>query len=114
MEMSKGSRCGEIRLQLPAVKKVEGKTIVMGTPILDVWSQGDDERTALENAHEAVSLFIESCWKNGTLHDVLYECGIVLGRVESELDKSHTDCVNDETEKDAIIVVSLPFVYSGE
>ena len=114
MDMSQGCLCGEIRLQLPAVKKVEGKTIVMGTPILDVWSQGDDERTALENANEAVSLFVVSCWKNGTLHDVLRDCGIVLGRVESELDKSQTNAEKTEAQKGPVIVVSLPLVYSGK
>ena len=47
-------------------------------PELDVFSQGKTEESAIKNLHEALELFIESCYENGTLLDVLRESGYKL------------------------------------
>ena len=44
-------------------------------PVLDVSSQGDNEKKAKDNLIEALSLFLFTCFENGTLDAVLKECG---------------------------------------
>lgn len=43
--------------------------------VLDVSSQGENEKKAKENLIEALSLFLFTCFENGTLDAVLKECG---------------------------------------
>ena len=45
------------------------------SPVLDLYSQGDTKAEALQNVHEAVSLFLGTCYEQGTLNQVLQERG---------------------------------------
>ena len=45
------------------------------SPVLDLYSQGDTKEEALRNIHEAVSLFLGTCYEQGTLNQVLRERG---------------------------------------
>ena len=65
----------EVKLQA-AVKKKKG-CFVSCCPILDVYAQGDTKVKALKNLTEALSLFLTSCHRRGTLDEVLKACGFV-------------------------------------
>ncbi|MBI4829283.1 MAG: hypothetical protein HY804_10850 [Nitrospinae bacterium] len=63
-------------LKLPArVYKDEDGLTISHCPALDVYSQGENQRRALENLIEAVRLFLVSCYERGTLDAVLKDCG---------------------------------------
>ncbi len=53
----------------------EIKQWVSVCPVLDLYSQGDTEEQAIFNIHEAVSLFLGTCYEIGTLNQVLQERG---------------------------------------
>ena len=53
----------------------ETKQWVSVCPVLDLYSQGDTEEQAICNIHEAVSLFLGTCYEIGTLNQVLQERG---------------------------------------
>ena len=53
----------------------EAKQWVSVCPVLDLYSQGDTEEQAICNIHEAVSLFLGTCYEIGTLNQVLQERG---------------------------------------
>jgi len=61
--------------QLPFRMKQEGKWYIASCPILDIHSQGTTEDKARNNLVEALQLFFESCFKRGTLDQVLKESG---------------------------------------
>ena len=61
--------------QLPFKIKQDGKWYIASCPILDVHSQGTTEDKAKNNLIEALQLFFESCFKRGTLDQVLKESG---------------------------------------
>lgn len=48
---------------------------VAGCPSLNVFSQGATKQGAVENLHEALDLFLLSCFERGTLVQVLKDCG---------------------------------------
>jgi len=56
----------------------EGKNFVAYNPELDVASQGKTLSEAQENLREAISLFIETTRKMGTLKQVLEEAGFLV------------------------------------
>ena len=56
----------------------EGKYFVAYNPELDVASQGNTLSEAQENLREAVSLFIETTRKMGTLKQALQEAGFLV------------------------------------
>lgn len=62
-------------VQLPAQVKKSGKWFMSSCPVLDVHSQGETEKKALDNLIEAVRLFLVSCFERGTLDEVLRDCG---------------------------------------
>lgn len=45
---------------------------------LDVVTQGKSEQEALANFREVATLFVESCYRRGTLYEVLNESGVPL------------------------------------
>ncbi len=53
------------------------KMILASCHILDIHSQGENEKKAKDNLSEAVYLFIASCYERGTLTEVLEECGLL-------------------------------------
>jgi predicted RNase H-like HicB family nuclease len=65
-------------VRLPYTIKARKKWHVASCGILDVHSQGETKDKAVENLKEAVSMFLVSCYKRGTLEDVLKECGFSL------------------------------------
>jgi len=65
----------DMRLSLPAEVKKQGDWYVSRCPILDVYSQGETQKKALENLVEALRLFFVSCFERGTLDAVLKSCG---------------------------------------
>jgi len=69
----------QVQFRLPASVRKEGKWFYSSCPLLDVHSQGTTRREALGNLKEAVGLFVESCYKRGTLGKVLLSCGFVPG-----------------------------------
>lgn len=62
-------------VQLPAQVKKSGKWYISYCSILDVHSQGETEKKALDNLVEALRLFLVSCFERGTLDEVLADCG---------------------------------------
>ena len=64
-----------ITFNLPVKIVKKEKWYVSSCPMLDVFSQGDTEDHARNNLIDALSLFLTSCFDNGTLEAVLKECG---------------------------------------
>jgi predicted RNase H-like HicB family nuclease len=72
----------QFEANLPVVFKESGKYIVACCPILDVLSQGKNQREAKKNLVEALNLFIISCYEHGTLDEVMKECGFKASKSE--------------------------------
>jgi predicted RNase H-like HicB family nuclease len=66
----------EFSARLPVTITKKRKWFLAACPILDVHSQGDTEKEAVENLRQALSLFFISCFERGTLDAVLKECGL--------------------------------------
>jgi hypothetical protein len=49
---------------------------VAGSTVLDIYSQGDTEKEAIEMAKEAISLTLECLGEDGTLDEHLRSCGL--------------------------------------
>lgn len=64
-------------MKVPATVEKKGKYFISCCPILDVCSQGETKKKALDNLVEALSLFFISCYERGTLEKVLNESGFV-------------------------------------
>ncbi len=65
----------KINYTLPVLIFKEDNLFVAYTPALDLSTVGDTYDKALENFHEASSLFFEEVIKKGTLEEVLMEYG---------------------------------------
>lgn len=65
----------EFRVKLPYEITKRPKWFLASCPVLDVHSQGDTADIAKRNLVEALSLFLVSCFKRGTLDEVLKKCG---------------------------------------
>lgn len=78
----------EFRLLLRYSIKKDGEWFIVSNDALDVVTQGESEEEALANFREAATLFVESCHRRGTLHDVLnqYARPLSLDALESEED----------------------------
>ncbi len=70
----------QVSFKLPVVTQKDGDYIVSSCPALDVFSQGSDEKEAIDNLLEALKLFLETCYEMGTLNEVLKECGFKPSR----------------------------------
>jgi predicted RNase H-like HicB family nuclease len=62
-------------IQLPLLTLREGKWFVVMTPALDLAAQGKTFEKAHENFEITLKLFLEECLVQGTLEQVLEECG---------------------------------------
>lgn len=77
----------ELTMELPLSVKKEENQYVSSCPVLDVHSQGDTKKEAVNNLSEAVTLFITTCLEMGTLEQVLKECGFQVARPISKRNK---------------------------
>ena len=68
----------EFRLLLRYSIRKDGEWFIVSNDALDVVTQGESEEKALANFREAAVLFAESCYRRGTLYDVLNESGALL------------------------------------
>ena len=79
VEVEKDADVVSIRLRLRAhIKKEKPGMYVSYCPALDLYSQGATAKEARLNIIEAVQLFIESCFEDGVLNDVLRASGFRL------------------------------------
>lgn len=70
------------KMEVAATVRQEGKIFYSSCPILDVHSQGDSEQVALNNLIEALQLFVETCYEQGTLGEVLRSHGLMPGNAD--------------------------------
>jgi predicted ATP-grasp superfamily ATP-dependent carboligase len=61
----------EFQMKVPAY--------ISSCDLLDVHSQGRSEKEALDNLVEALQLFVETCYEQGTLEQVLKAQGLLPG-----------------------------------
>lgn len=87
--------------RLPFNVRQEGVWFYSCCPVLDVSSQGHTHDEAISNLIEALQLYIESCFRRGTLDEVLRESGF-------EFDESH-----DEEEEGEYVDVPISLVARG-
>ena len=62
---------------MPATVRKKGKWYVSSCRALDVHSQGHTREEARQNLIDALVFFFESCFKRGTLADVLRDAGFM-------------------------------------
>ena len=70
--------CIQFRVSMPFEIEQDGDAYVSSCPPLDVFSQGDTEKEAMENLVEAINLFLESCIRRQTLEKVLSDRGFEM------------------------------------
>ena len=70
----------------------------------DVWSQGKTKKEALDNIHEALNIFLVSCFDRGTLDEVMKQCGVKPSNVSQA--KSKAKKASAQTKN---IDVAIPF-----
>ena len=91
----------KFNVKLP-LRIFKGETaFVAHCPVIDMASQGDTVEEARKNAVEAISLFLITCFEQGTLATVLSDCGFAL------VDKEPESIVEANEE---IIDIPLPFM----
>ena len=78
----------EFRLLLRYSIKKDRAWFIVSNDALDVVTQGESEEEALANFREVATLFVESCYRRGTLYDVLNQSArqLSLDARESEED----------------------------
>jgi predicted RNase H-like HicB family nuclease len=70
----------EFQMKVPAtVRQDERGMYISSCDLLDVHSQGRSEKEALDNLVEALQLFVETCYEQGTLEQVLKAQGLLPG-----------------------------------
>ncbi len=70
------------KVKLPVQLKKREKWYLASCSVLDVHSQGTNQKKALNNLTEALTLFLTSCIERGTLDRVLKDCGFKLAKVQ--------------------------------
>lgn len=73
--------------KLPFTIKKKKDWYLIGCPILDVYTQGKTKKEAKNNLKDALSLFFVTCFEQGTLDQVMKECGFVGGKIEQKIPK---------------------------
>ncbi|MBF0121561.1 MAG: hypothetical protein HQK79_22245 [Desulfobacterales bacterium] len=92
----------KFEVKLP-IKIFKSETAYIGhCPILDVASQGDTPAEAHKNIIEALSLFLISCFEQGTLSNVLKESGFV--QINGDIPPLTVD------ENSELVNIPLPFM----
>lgn len=87
------------------VKKNDG-WYISSCAILDIHSQGQTEKKAVENLNEALALFLFSCFERGTLVEVLKESGFA----PQQQKPSHT---TKKVDSSRLLDVNIPFKRSA-
>jgi predicted RNase H-like HicB family nuclease len=95
-----------MEIKLPTNIEKKPKWFVASCPQLDVFTQGNTEKEAKDNLHEALTSFFISCLERGTLEAVLKECGFepVHSSLEPEIKK------NSDIQKQNFINIPLNFL----
>ena len=75
----------DMKVRLPFSIRKKGDWFVSRCPLLDIFSQGRSRDEAIRNGVEAVSLFLLSCYRRGTLEAVLKECGFQPAEADVEM-----------------------------
>lgn len=70
------------KVKLPVHLRKRKKWYLASCQVLDVHSQGTNQKIALKNLSEALSLFLTSCFERGTLDRVLKDCGFKLAKIQ--------------------------------
>jgi predicted RNase H-like HicB family nuclease len=96
------SKRGVISIALPVKIKKKAKVFISSCDVLDVHSQGYTEEEAEKNITEALQLFLESCFRMGTLEKVLKDCGVKFG-----------DFPERKPKNENLITLSFPFSAKG-
>jgi predicted RNase H-like HicB family nuclease len=73
----------ELNLKIPYELKKRKNHYLSTCPTIDICSQGETEKKAIENLQEAVSLFIISCIERETLDVVLKNCGLSVKKYKT-------------------------------
>ena len=64
-----------VQANIPVLLFREGDTWIMYTPALDVSSSGSTQAEVKKNFNEAVEVFLETIYKDGTRDEVLFNLG---------------------------------------
>ena len=70
----------QFTMSLPMAVRHEGMWYYSSCPVLDVHSQGVTEQEATDNLVEALQLFLETAFEQGTLQEVLRQQGFEPAR----------------------------------
>jgi predicted RNase H-like HicB family nuclease len=89
-------------VKVPVRIKKKAKVYISSCPVLDIQSQGYTEREAKKNLVEAIKMFIEICFENGTLDTVLKQCGFQIQKKTVKIPKDHK-----------FVTVPIPFNVKG-
>lgn len=65
-----------VTMHLPYTVKSEGEWIVASCDALDIHAQGKSADEAATQLKWEMELFLEHCYKGGTLETVLQDCGL--------------------------------------
>ena len=87
---------------MPVEVRQEERWFIARCPLLDVYSQGESEKEALENVIEALSLFLISCFERGELDRVLKACGFLSAAPEG---------FTEDVDTPATTTVSVPIPF---
>ncbi len=101
--MQNRNKAVQFHVKVPYETKAENDWVIASCPPFEVLSQGRTEEEAVRNLFEAIQLFVESCYRRGTLQQVLEECGF-------KPDRSHADI--DVLSGDHLMDVPLPLLIA--
>src|SRR5262245_13189408 len=77
----------QFQMSVPVSFKKERGYWIASCTLLDVHSQGSTKQESQENVIEALQLFMECCYEDGTLDEVLKSCGFKPARERKMADK---------------------------
>ncbi|MGI9337144.1 MAG: type II toxin-antitoxin system HicB family antitoxin [Gammaproteobacteria bacterium] len=95
-----------VKMQLKVlVRKEKPGLFESYCPALDLWSQGGTVAEAKKNIAEAVGLFIETCYEQGSLNRVLLDCGF---SAEVKKQEKRRDTILDGWDKSFPVSAEIP------
>ncbi|MFH1043538.1 MAG: type II toxin-antitoxin system HicB family antitoxin [Pseudomonadota bacterium] len=77
MHIRKADKVVRFTMSVPVRARKEGNWFYSSCEVLDVHSQGKTKKEAINNLIEALQLFLETCYEEGTFEQVLREQGFV-------------------------------------
>ncbi len=95
-QVARSAQSVTFMMKVPAAVRQEGDVYYSSCPVFDVHSQGKTKQEALDHLVEALQVFVETCYEQGTLHQVLKEQGFMPGH-------------EDEVEEQAGCTINVPF-----